>query len=131
METSTKRKPISPKRCNPSKSRVNLPIKVIRLDFQNPDLLFNEKVWEIAQAMLRGDTIPAIMVRFDGENYWLEDGFHRVAAAISLDREEIDAEVNPGTLADMEAEWAKTMREHRGKWRKDAGRSSPESHVVF
>ena len=95
---------------------MKLPIKSIRLDFQEPEHLFDEKVWEIAQAMLSGEIFPPIVVRFDGENYWLQDGFHRIAAALSLDRTEIEAEVSAGTLEDMQAEFDRAIREHRGKW---------------
>ena len=59
-----------------------LPIKAIRLDFQEPELLFDEKVSAIAEALLRGETFPPIVVRHDGQSYWLQDGFHRVAAAL-------------------------------------------------
>jgi ParB-like chromosome segregation protein Spo0J len=93
-----------------------LPIKIIRHDFQEPDFLFDEKVREIAQAMLRGDSIPPVTVRYDGENYWLQDGFHRIAAALSLDHETIEAEVTAGTLADIEAEFQQMVKAHRGKW---------------
>jgi ParB-like chromosome segregation protein Spo0J len=95
---------------------MKLPIKTIRLDFQEAELLFDEKVSEIAQAMLRGDPIPPVTVRFDGENYWLQDGFHRIAAALSLDRGEVDAEITPGNLADIEADFKEMVRSMRGKW---------------
>lgn len=95
---------------------MKLPIKAIRLDFQDPEHLFGEKVWEIAQAMLRGDTFEPIVVRFDSENYWLQDGFHRMAAARSLNHQEIEAEVTPGTLEDMQAEFDQALKEHWGKW---------------
>jgi ParB-like chromosome segregation protein Spo0J len=95
---------------------VNLPIKVIRRDFQEPDYLFNEKVAEFAAALRRGDTIPPVVVRYDGERYWLQDGFHRIEAALSLGHEEIDAEVTSGTLADIQADFDRMTREMRGKW---------------
>jgi ParB-like chromosome segregation protein Spo0J len=74
---------------------LNLPIKIIRRDFDEPELLFNEKVQEIAEAMRRGDTIPPITVCYDGREYRLQDGFYRVAAALSLGRHMIEAEVPP------------------------------------
>ena len=83
------------------------------LDFQDPEDLFGERVWEIAQAMLGGEAFPPIVVRFDGENYWLQDGFHRVAAARTLNHEEIEADVMPGTLEDMQAEFDRAIKEHR------------------
>ena len=81
-----------------------LPIKTIRLDFQGPEYLDEEKVWEIANALRSGEILPPIVARYDGENYWCQDGFHRVAAAVSLGSEDIEAEVIPGTLADIESD---------------------------
>ena len=95
---------------------LNLPIKIIRRDFDEPELLFNEKVQEIAEAMRRGDTIPPITVCYDGREYRLQDGFHRVAAALSLGRDMIEAEVLPPTLADSQAEFAPMVRDNRGRW---------------
>jgi ParB-like chromosome segregation protein Spo0J len=97
---------------------VKVPIKAIRRDFQPPEHypLNDETVAEITSALRRGETLPPVVVRFDGENYWLQDGFHRVEAVLSLGREEIEAEVRPGTLADIEAEFKQVVREHRGKW---------------
>jgi ParB-like chromosome segregation protein Spo0J len=58
-------------------------------------LLFNQKVQKIAEAMRRGDTIPPITVCYDGREYRLQDGFHRVAAARSQGRDMIEAQVLP------------------------------------
>jgi len=95
---------------------VRLPIEVIRLDFQEPAFLFDEKVAEIAAAFLRGEVLPPVVVRYDGATYQLQDGFHRIAAMVSIGRKETEAEVIPGTLADMQAEFERMIREHRGKW---------------
>jgi ParB-like chromosome segregation protein Spo0J len=93
-----------------------IPIKIVRLDFQKSKFLDEEKVWELAQAIERGDAIPPITIRFDGEHYWLQDGFHRLAAASSLGRDQIDAEILPGTLADMKREYKEMLRAQRGRW---------------
>ena len=53
---------------------LNLPIKIIRRDFRESGLLY-EKVQDIAAGLRNGDAIPPITVRYDGENYWLQDGF--------------------------------------------------------
>jgi uncharacterized ParB-like nuclease family protein len=79
---------------------MRMPIKSIRRDLQHPDSLISGKVREIAAALERGEGLPPVIVRRDGENYWLQDGFHRVEAALSLGREEIDAEILLGTPAD-------------------------------
>jgi hypothetical protein len=39
------------KRKRKRRREMKIPIKAIRLDFQDPEHLFGEKVWEIAQAM--------------------------------------------------------------------------------
>lgn len=56
----------------------------------------SELVTEYAEAMKRGDEFPAIDVFFDGETYWLADGFYRVAAARKTSRESIEANVHQG-----------------------------------
>jgi uncharacterized ParB-like nuclease family protein len=96
-------------------------IKAIRRDFQEPcspsDSNHDERVSGIAQRLQAGEDPPEpIVVRYDGENYWLQDGFHRVEAALSIGRVEIEAEVIPGTLADIQGEHDRMKREMRGKW---------------
>jgi hypothetical protein len=59
-----------------------------------------DTVDEYADAMLGGATFPPIIVFFDGEDYWLGDGFHRVGAARRLERETIVAEIRPGSARD-------------------------------
>ncbi len=53
-------------------------------------------VREYADEMAAGAIFPAVVVYYDGTDYWLGDGFHRVEAARRLDRETIDAEVLEG-----------------------------------
>lgn len=55
---------------------------------------------EYAEAMLAGDKFPPVVVFFDGTDYWLADGFHRVMAAQALDFPEIAADVREGTKRD-------------------------------
>jgi ParB-like chromosome segregation protein Spo0J len=95
---------------------VKLQISLIRRDFQDPELLFDEKVHQIAEAMRRGEIIPPVTVRHDGENYWLQDGFHRVAAAVSIGRDAIKVESLPGARADIQAEFDRMAKEKRGTW---------------
>lgn len=80
-------------------------ISSIRLDFQPEENLLPEVVASYAEVIRRGEEPEPVVVRFDGENYWLQDGFHRIKAASSLGRIKINAEIIPGTPADMEAEW--------------------------
>lgn len=54
--------------------------------------------------LIRGGTVfPAITVWFDGEQYWLSDGFHRIAATERAELSEISAEIRQGGFAD--AQW--------------------------
>ena len=63
----------------------------------------NATLEEYRDAMEAGATFPPIFVVEDGDNLWLVDGFHRVAAAGALGRKTIDANVREGTLE--EAQW--------------------------
>ncbi len=59
---------------------------------------------EYGEQMKAGDEFPAIDVYFDGENYWLVDGFHRLQGRMmALPGEAILCNVYRGTLAD--AQW--------------------------
>lgn len=53
-------------------------------------------VAEYAEAMEGGAAFPPIVVYFDGEGYWVADGFHRIAAARQLGQETIRAVVTEG-----------------------------------
>jgi ParB-like chromosome segregation protein Spo0J len=43
--------------------------------------------------MAAGGVFPPIVVFFDGAEYWLGDGFHRIIAAVALGLVEIAADV--------------------------------------
>ena len=53
-------------------------------------------VRDYADDMAAGAIFPPVVVYHDGTDYWLADGFHRVAAARKLKHETIDAEVREG-----------------------------------
>ena len=55
-------------------------------------------VREYADDMADGAIFPPVIVYFDGTDYWLGDGFHRVEAARKLERETINAEVRDGDV---------------------------------
>jgi len=65
----------------------------------------NETVEQYVQRLRSGEILPALKVRYDGQQYFLEDGFHRIEAAKRCGLETVKVEVSPGTLADMEAEF--------------------------
>ena len=61
-------------------------------------------VKEYAERIEAGDKLPPVVVYFDGEIYWLAEGFHRLAAYKKLGRKQIECIVIDGTKAD--AQWA-------------------------
>jgi transposase-like protein len=62
-----------------------------------------EVAYEYGDLMADGVKLPPVTVFYDGSEYWLADGFHRVHAAFSQEIAEIQAEVIQGTLED--AQW--------------------------
>lgn len=66
--------------------------------------LNEETVLEYAAAMEDpSNEFPPVRVVFDGENYWLWDGYHRIAAAAEAGLDQFKAEVLQGTRED--AQW--------------------------
>lgn len=57
-------------------------------------------VVDYADAMEGGAIFPPIVVFRDGETYWPADGFHRIAAAIRINRKTISADVRSGSQRD-------------------------------
>jgi hypothetical protein len=84
-------------------SRIKL--SLLRLDFQDSECLIGEIVQKNVDRIADGETLEPITVRFDGESYFVQDGFHNLEAAHRCDQSEIEAEILPGTLQDMEAEF--------------------------
>lgn len=61
-------------------------------------------VEEYAEEMRQGAVFPPVVVFFDGTEYWLADGFHRLAAALrARPSEPLETEVIQGTQSD--AQW--------------------------
>lgn len=67
---------------------------------QPRDSINDEVVEEYAEAMVSGATFPSVTVFYDGQEYWLADGFHRVGAAKKAGRTEIEAQVHQGSRDD-------------------------------
>lgn len=84
---------------------MQLRIEQIRMDggTQPRTRLSESAVDEYAQAMLDGVEFPPVDVYYDGTEYWLADGFHRIQAAVKAELIAIDVTVHQGTLA--EAQW--------------------------
>ncbi len=59
-------------------------------------------VAEYREAMEEGAAFPPVVAFYDGLDYWLADGFHRVEAARGLKRKKVDVEVREGTLRDAQ-----------------------------
>ncbi|MCX6930777.1 MAG: helix-turn-helix domain-containing protein [Verrucomicrobia bacterium] len=70
-----------------------------------------ETVDDYSELMANGAKFPAISVCYDGQLYWVVDGFHRIKAAWQAGLESIDAEVLQGTLQD--AQWESYAVNHR------------------
>lgn len=83
----------------------HLALSKIRLDggTQPRSVLDFETVDEYADLMKAGVRFPAVVVFYDGQGYWLADGFHRLRAAWQIKAHEIEAEIVQGTLE--EARW--------------------------
>lgn len=82
-----------------------LKLDIIRRDGETQcrSTLNNEVICEYAEALAGGAEFPPLRVWYDGSNYWLSDGFHRLAAAEMAGVPEVDADVHAGTRSD--AQW--------------------------
>jgi len=78
----------------------------IRLDGgTQPRVQISQEICDdYAERMRAGDPFPKIHVYFDGKNYWLADGFHRLQASmLARPGEAVECEVYQGTRED--AQW--------------------------
>ena len=77
-------------------------LDVIRRDggTQQRARIDDDVVAEYADAYRAGRHLPALVVFYDGADYWLADGFHRWRAAVRAELEDIDCEVRSGTRRD-------------------------------
>jgi len=62
--------------------------------------------------MKAGASFPSVVVYYDGETYWLVDGYHRLEAVKKLKRKTIDCEIHEGTLEDAQWHSYKANSEH-------------------
>lgn len=66
--------------------------------------LLLDVIHEYAEQMLNGAEFPPVVVFFDGNDYWLADGFHRLnAARETCPEKSVEVEVHQGTQSD--AQW--------------------------
>jgi len=83
----------------------SIPINSIRLDggTQPRAAIDFDAVFDYMDAMSDGAIFPPVVVFYDGTNYWLADGFHRVKAVEKAGRDEVACEMRQGTRED--AQW--------------------------
>ena len=79
---------------------LNLNNIIIDKGTQSRAAISEDTVIDYAEAMQAGDTFPPVVVYFDGVDYYLADGFHRLHAAKRLHKASIQADVRTGTLRD-------------------------------
>lgn len=79
---------------------LNLNAIIIDKGTQARERISEETVTDYAEAMQEGDQFPPITVFFDGVEYYLADGFHRLHAAKRIGKASIQATVEAGTLRD-------------------------------
>jgi site-specific DNA-methyltransferase (adenine-specific) len=81
---------------------LNISLEQIRMDggTQSRAQLDWVAIDEYAGAMASGDVFPPIIAFYDGVDYWLADGFHRVRAAENAGLDTIAADVRQGTRRD-------------------------------
>src|SRR6185437_15961665 len=75
---------------------------LIRLDggTQSRLALNEEYIHELLEAVSAGETLPPVIIYYDGTDYWLADGFHRYHACKRNERETIASEIRQGTRRD-------------------------------
>lgn len=60
----------------------------------------DDVVREYADSIKNGAQFPPLAVFYDGQDYWLADGFHRYRAYIQCDIHDIEVDVHNGTRRD-------------------------------
>lgn len=79
---------------------MNIQSLVIDRGTQSRAKINEETVAEYAEAMAEGVEFPPVIVFFDGVEYFLGDGFHRLHAVRKLGKTSIAVDVRTGTLRD-------------------------------
>lgn len=80
----------------------DLAIIDVRLDgaTQSRAGLNDEQIASYAEKVTAGVEFPPLVVFYDGESYWLADGFHRVHGYVHAGRQRIPCDVRQGTQRD-------------------------------
>ncbi|AHE55886.1 hypothetical protein [Sphingomonas sanxanigenens] len=79
-----------------------LPIASIRRDggTQPRDHVSLEVAKDYAEALADGAVMPPVTVFYDGTDYWLADGFHRLEAHLLIEAKVIEADIQQGVRRD-------------------------------
>ncbi len=80
--------------------KLNIQSIIIDKGTQSRAAISEETVTDYAEAMQAGDEFPPVITFFDGVEYYLADGFHRLHAVKRLGKTSIQADVRTGTLRD-------------------------------
>ncbi len=70
---------------------------------QPRETLDQDHIQDLIHSLDRGEELPAVLAYYDGQHYWLCDGFHRDAAYEARAKDKIKAVIRAGTLSD--AQW--------------------------
>ena len=87
---------------NPQSPVSNLPLPLLRTNggAQARAAMDSAAVGDYADALRAGAKFPPAITYYDGQNYWLADGFHRLEAHRAAGLEEMPCIVRQGTLRD-------------------------------
>jgi len=79
-----------------------VPVEAIKIDggTQQRVRLDDEYAEELAEVLNRDEHLPPVLVYYDGSDYWLADGFHRLLAHVIAEREVIECHIRKGTCRD-------------------------------
>lgn len=82
--------------------RVTLDVALVRLDGGTQIRAKTQRnvIKEYVERMESGEIFPPLMVVYDGERYWLADGFHRLHALLRMKRTTVECLVFEGTVRD-------------------------------
>jgi uncharacterized ParB-like nuclease family protein/FtsZ-binding cell division protein ZapB len=80
--------------------KLNINSIIIDKGTQSRAAISEDTVTDYAEAMQAGDEFPPVVTFFDGVDYYLADGFHRLHAVKRLGKTSIQADVRTGTLRD-------------------------------
>jgi hypothetical protein len=82
--------------------RRKMPLRGVTLDkaMQPREKIDGPTVDRYAELLLEGVVMPAVILVYDGETFWLADGYHRVLSHEKAGLPEIEAEIHYGSKLD-------------------------------